>query len=177
MNEQKAPAGRVVASNGYILVYVGKNHHLADVRGYAYEHRVIAEISLGRALQNGEEIHHIDGNKQNNNPENLEVMSSRSDHLKKHHNIPHNKRPENPIVECECGCGATFPMYLRGVKRRYISGHNKPPHPRPKLTEQDVLEILEFAKAKMKHKDIAKIFGVSQPFITRIINGQRRKDG
>ena len=39
--------GRTVASNGYILIRVGKEHHLADVRGYAYEHRLIAETKLG----------------------------------------------------------------------------------------------------------------------------------
>lgn len=28
--------GRTIASNGYVLIKVGKEHHLADVRGYAY---------------------------------------------------------------------------------------------------------------------------------------------
>lgn len=40
--------GRSIASNGYVLVRVGKKHHLADVRGYAYEHRIVAEQKLGR---------------------------------------------------------------------------------------------------------------------------------
>lgn len=42
--------GRSIASNGYVLIRVGTGHHLADVRGYAYEHRVVAENSLGRRL-------------------------------------------------------------------------------------------------------------------------------
>lgn len=39
--------GRSVASNGYVLIRVGVDHPLADVRGYAYEHRVVAEQKKG----------------------------------------------------------------------------------------------------------------------------------
>lgn len=45
--------GRTVASNGYVLVRVGTDHHLADVRGYVYEHRLIAEQKIGRHLRAG----------------------------------------------------------------------------------------------------------------------------
>jgi hypothetical protein len=34
--------GKTVTSRGYVLVWVGKDHPLADVRGYAYEHRLVA---------------------------------------------------------------------------------------------------------------------------------------
>lgn len=31
-----------------------------------------------------------------------------------------------PLVECACGCGATFPKYdWRGRERRFLHGHNK----------------------------------------------------
>ena len=40
-----------------------------------HEHRVVAEQMLGRALKPGEIVHHIDGNKHNNDPSNLEVMT------------------------------------------------------------------------------------------------------
>lgn len=49
-----------------------------------HEHRRIAETLMGRPLQKGEVVHHIDGNKQNNSPINLEVLPSRKDHVKKH---------------------------------------------------------------------------------------------
>lgn len=48
-----------------------------------HEHRVVAEQMLGRPLQRGEIVHHIDGNKHNNDPSNLRVMSQ-ADHLRLH---------------------------------------------------------------------------------------------
>jgi hypothetical protein len=48
-----------------------------------HEHRVVAEQILGRPLTSKDVVHHIDGNKHNNAPENLQVMSH-SEHLKLH---------------------------------------------------------------------------------------------
>ena len=48
--------GRVIDPRGYILVRVGKDHPLADVRGYAYEHRLFAEKYIGRKLKRGEDV-------------------------------------------------------------------------------------------------------------------------
>jgi hypothetical protein len=48
-----------------------------------HEHRVVAEQMLGRALMPGEIVHHIDGDKHNNNPSNLQVMTQ-DHHLREH---------------------------------------------------------------------------------------------
>ena len=37
-------------------------------------HRLVAEKAIGRKLRDGEVVHHIDGNRRNNDPENLMVM-------------------------------------------------------------------------------------------------------
>ncbi|HEY1956727.1 MAG TPA: HNH endonuclease [Polyangiaceae bacterium] len=119
--------GRSVASNGYVLVRVGKDHRLADVRGYAYEHRLVAERKLGRRLRPGEVVHHVDGNKANNAPVNIEVCASTAEHLVRHRQradlrLPHEP---NPIVSCACGCGVTFDKYDASCRpRRFVTGHN-----------------------------------------------------
>lgn len=48
-----------------------------------HTHRTVAEQKLGRPLQKGEIVHHIDGDKRNNDPSNLMVMTQ-SDHAKLH---------------------------------------------------------------------------------------------
>lgn len=53
-------------------------------------HRIIAEEILGRPLEKGEVVHHIDGNKKNNNPSNLMIFKNQSEHAKWH--ADHNKK-------------------------------------------------------------------------------------
>ena len=66
-------------------------HRLGTGKGGGYVklwgrhmHRVVAEQTLGRHLQPGEVVHHIDGNKRNNKPENLMVFSSQAEHVRWH---------------------------------------------------------------------------------------------
>lgn len=49
-----------------------------------HEHRVVAEQKIGRPLKKGEVVHHIDGNKRNNDPDNLMILDSQSEHCKIH---------------------------------------------------------------------------------------------
>jgi hypothetical protein len=48
-----------------------------------HAHRVVAEQMLGRCLLPGEIVHHVDGDKRNNDPRNLVVMTQ-SEHMKEH---------------------------------------------------------------------------------------------
>lgn len=48
-----------------------------------HTHRVVMEQTLGRPLAKGEIVHHKDGNKLNNDPSNLEVMTQ-SEHVREH---------------------------------------------------------------------------------------------
>lgn len=52
-------------------------------RNGKHEHRLVVEKMLGRPLKPGEIVHHKDGDKHNNDPDNLEVMTQ-SEHIKEH---------------------------------------------------------------------------------------------
>jgi hypothetical protein len=119
--------GRSVTEHGYVLIRVGKEHHLADVRGYAYEHRIVAEQKLGRALLNGEQVHHRDGNRSNNSLDNIEIVADMAHHKLRHRRLVGRRSPDesNPRIECACGCGTSFFRYDEsGRPRRFVTGHN-----------------------------------------------------
>ena len=52
--------------------------------GAKHRHIEIAELALGRKLNKGEVVHHIDEDKHNNNIENLAILPSQSIHAKVH---------------------------------------------------------------------------------------------
>ena len=54
-----------------------------------HTHRVVAEQVIGRPLLPGEVVHHIDGNKRNNDPSNLMVFASQSEHARYHAMLNH----------------------------------------------------------------------------------------
>jgi len=127
-NNPNWKGGRIVEPRGYVLVRVGVGHHLADCRGYAYEHRIIAERNLGRRLRSGEEAHHDDNNPGNNEPGNIKPCRNHAEHALFHrktgkrHRVPGER---NPTVMCACGCRGTFRRFdWQGRRRYFISGHN-----------------------------------------------------
>ena len=63
---------------------LGKGKGKTYMKTYGrHTHRVVAEEKLGRPLKKGEVVHHIDGNKRNNDPSNLMVMTQ-SEHCRIH---------------------------------------------------------------------------------------------
>ena len=127
--------GKTIGSNGYVKVLVGTGHHLADSKGYAYEHRLLAEKKLGRRLLHNEVVHHADANRENNSVDNLVVYSSAAEHHVEHRSVGKGRRlPNEPNVpiQCACGCRTTLLKYDdEGRPRLFVSGHN--PHPAPSV--------------------------------------------
>jgi hypothetical protein len=76
-NNPNWKGGKSVEKKGYIRIRKGFK--------YVYEHRFVMEKKLGRKLKPGEVVHHKDGNKHNNKPDNLELFSSNGEHLMIHH--------------------------------------------------------------------------------------------
>lgn len=79
---QKAASKISAVMRGNLLRYSGSTNGYVKFNS-RHMHRVIAEQMLGRPLRSGEIVHHRDGNKQNNNPENLEILFQ-SQHVKRH---------------------------------------------------------------------------------------------
>jgi hypothetical protein len=86
----KGGDGWFINSNGYAivrwstlpesdqkLVYRNKS-------GWVFEHRVVMARTLGRPIRAGEKVHHRNGVKHDNRPENLDVAVDNGEHTKLH---------------------------------------------------------------------------------------------
>ena len=84
---------------GYVMVKVG-------LRKYQAEHRIVAEQALGRHLAAGEQVHHVNGVKDDNRPENLQVLTN-TEHQRLHDHLGVQHTPRTIELVCDW-CGLTY---------------------------------------------------------------------
>jgi ribosomal protein S27E len=68
----KKTADTYIDSSGYVYMRIeGKNEY--GTSNYVSQHRYVMGQKLGRPVRRGESVHHINGNRSDNRPENLEL--------------------------------------------------------------------------------------------------------
>lgn len=100
-----------ITNRGYRKILT-PGHPRGGRDGYVLEHILVAEKKIGRLLEKGEVIHHVNGNKLDNRPENLMLFSSHSEHLKYEADL--RGRKVTP-VRCDT-CGKLFNKRNAAVK-------------------------------------------------------------
>lgn len=89
--------GRHIDHYGYVKVHVPEHPSVVNQRNkYVGEHRLVMEQVLGRFLASHEQVHHKNGDRADNRPENLELWMTKQPPGQRAHEQKH-------CPSCTCG--------------------------------------------------------------------------
>lgn len=153
---------KIISKGDYLYALVPE-HPNSTKNGYVLLHRVTMENHLGRLLTENEVVHHKDGNKKNNDLNNLELLN-KNEHVrlhqtlkgiqfvklkcpvcKKEFDIPKNKSFLQKPSKYNCTCCS---KHCRGILYREIQLHGLTP-----TLESAISENLLAVYVRKRHVD------------------------
>jgi hypothetical protein len=164
--------GESFTEGGYRLVRPPPGYVSSRSSGYVLEHRLVMEQRLGRSLTTDEVVHHVNGDRLDNRPDNLQLTDHRE------HRAMHDPNAGRRLPAKICPtCGREFLKRFNQRRDTFCSRACKrgvmpkgEHHHAAKLTVASVRDIRLRAASGESHQHIADAVGLERAAKTFAVN-------